>query len=314
MLLRNVPLDVILPNLSQVTQNQVGLQTVTADLPPSWDYLELGLRVTGIVPADSMQEIRILANGNPIIRIEGEDLDVGFNQYFKAAAFASDAGAGTSDLLTIFLRRLGIRSGSAIGNNGAPVASAYAKDLGYESSINAGVLDKNGVGIRNLRIEVDLVNTPNVPCSIQVLGRCLPQDLNRAGSGLVPRIDRQSLTVSNGQQVNLARPMLQFGDPLHQVLFGLLLVPAAGMTLDNFVLRYNGEQWLVRSAANNALVQVNDNLRDPQAGYYWVDLTERGYGDEFLGIGNAGTDLQLQFTPDMDGAIKIYQFGAGFLG
>ena len=312
MLLRNVPLDVVLPNISPITPNQASVQTVNADLPPSWDFQDLRLLSLGITPA-MIQEARLLLNGTPFIRIPGTILDAGVNQYFKAPAFGADAGAGASSMLILPLSRLGMRSGSVLGNDGKAVQSAYAKDLSYETSVNAGILSQAGQGIRSVRLELDLINTPNSTCSIQLLGRCLPQDPNRGGAGLVPRIDRQSITVSAGAQVNLAKNVLQFGDPGHALLFGVLLVPGAG-TLDNFVLRYNGEQWMVnRTAANNAYIQSFENWRSPQAGYYWIDLTEAGFGDEVVSISDPGTDLQLQFTPSNNTNVDVYQYGAGFV-
>lgn len=309
-LLPNVPLDVVLPTMSPISADQADLQTISADLPPYWDYLELRNILQGI-DTSNIQEYRVMLNGAPWIRLPGATLDVGINRYFGAPAYAADSGAGNANQLTHFLRRLGIKTGS--GTNGAfNVPLPFGKDLAYATSINAGVLNSAGNGVRNFRIEVDLVNTPNTPCSMQVQGLVLPQDPNAGGSGLLPRWDRQSLTVSANQVVNLARPYLQFGDAQHEFFFGLLLVPASG-TLNTFRLRHNGVEKMIRTAANNATVQATDRVRFPQAGYYWLDISERGYGDEVLPIGDPGTDFQVQFTPSADGPIQIYQFGAGSL-
>jgi hypothetical protein len=306
MLLRNVPLDVVLPGLSPITPNQAALQTVSADLPPAWDYLQLRFLVQGLT-LTNIQEIRLLLNGNPAVKVSGSALDA-LNQYFGAPAFGSNG----SSLLILPLARLGVRSGSIRGNSG-PVQTAYAKDLALESSVNAGVLSKSGSGITSVRVEFDLTNTDAGPLSVQIIGRCLPQDMERGGAGLVPRIDRQTVTVTANQRVALSRNGLLYGDPLHTVLFGLVLVPAAG-TLSDFTLRYNGTQWLVnRSAANNDYAQRLERSRFPQAGYYVIDPAESGYGDEVLPIGDPGTDLQLEFTPTDSGAVTIYQYGAGFV-
>lgn len=304
-LLKNVPLDVVLPNLSPITPSLAGLQTVSADLPPAWDYLQLDLEVQNVTLA-MMQEIRIMANGTPIYRLSGTELDT-WNQFFKAPAFVAN---GT---LSVFFRRLGIRSGSAFGNDGGIVGSAYAKDLAYETSLNCGAFDKSGNGVRSLRVEIDLVGTAAGAASIQVLGRALPIDQTRGGAGLVPRMEKQAPNVAAGAQYVAAKNNLLFGDPLHAILFGLMLVPASG-TLDLFTLRFNGFQWIQRSDARNRFIQSQDDLRLPQAGYYNIDISERGYGDEVLPILDPGTDLQLQFTPSAAGAVTIIQHTAGFLG
>lgn len=296
-LLQNVPIDVILPNLSPITPAQAGVQTISADLPAAWDFLSIDMRVSNVTLA-MMQEIRVLVNGVPIYRVSGSMLDT-WNQFFKVAAFVAN---GT---LTVFFRRLGLRGGYS--------AADTAKATAYETSLNCGAFDKSGNGIRSLRLEIDLVNTVAGAASIQLLGHVLPIDQTRGGAGLVPRFEKQSPTVAAASQFVAAKNNLLFGDPMHMVLFGYMLAPVAG-TLTDFTLRFNGYQALQRSDAQNRVVQTQDFLRLPQANVYNIDISERGYGDEWLPIGDPGTDLQLQFTPSNTGAVDIYQHTAGFLG
>jgi hypothetical protein len=297
-------MDVVFPTLSPITPNQAALQTINADLPAAWDIWQLDFRMQNITLA-MIQELRILANDTPIVRASGATIDF-VNQYCNAPAY------GAAGILTWFFRRLGIRGGAqSFDKNSMTLISGSAKDLGLETSLNCGSFDGNGFGVRGLRVEIDLINTAVGAASVQITARVT--DPVPGGAGLVRRFEKQTVNVAANSQYVAAKNNLLFGDPLHQLLNMLHLVPAGG-TLDQFVIRHNGMQKFIRTDAYNRIVQAQDNLRTPQAGIYSIDFTERGYGDEFLQIGNPGTDLQLQFTPDANGNVNIFQDSIGVLG
>lgn len=302
--MKNTPMDILFPTLSPITPAQVALQTINADLPAAWDIWQLDFRLLNVTLA-MIQEMRIMANDVPIVRASGATVDF-VNQYFGAGAF------GAAGVLTWFFRRLGIRGGAqAFDKTSGDFLSGSAKDLGLESSLNCGSFDSNGFGIRSLRVEIDLINTAAGAASIQITARAT--DPVPGGAGLVRRFEKQTVNVAASAQYIAAKNNLLFGDPLHQLLNALHLVPAGG-TLDSFVVRHNGVQKFQRSDAYNRFVQAQDGLRTPQAGVYSLDWSERGYGDEFLQIGKPGTDLQLQFTPSLAGNVDIFQDSVGVLG
>ncbi len=301
--MKNTPIDIICPSFSPLQVSTAAKQTTSADFQAAWDYWQINFLLSNLTLA-MIQEVRILVNQVPIVRASGAQIDA-INQYFKAPAFSA------AGVLTWFFRRLGIRGGAeSFDPKSLTFISGSAKDLALESSLNCGSFDSQGVGIGSLRIEIDVINTGvGVPTVQAIASVTNPVP---GGAGFVRRFEKQTVNVSANAQYVASKNNLLFGEPRHMLLNCLHLVPAGG-TLDSFVMRHNGMQTFIRSDAQNRFIQAQDGLRTPQGGYYEIDMSERGYGDEFLQIGQEGTDLQLQFTPSVTGNVDILQDSLGVL-
>ena len=309
----NTPIDVIMPSFPPGAANVAGVQTLSAEMPASWDFWTWRFQ-TSNVALSMIQEFRVFVNGSLIVRISGAMWDL-VNQFDRVQAFAGSAS--TKGVLIWNWRRMASRGGSQalVGSAAAgyQLESGAPKDMDLFSSLNAGSLDNNGLGITSLRVEFDLVNTdpanaPTIACIAQA------SSPTPGGSGYVRRFEYQTPQVSANTNYQANKSALQFGDQKHQLLNRLHLFPASG-TMDTFVVRHNGVQKRVRTNQDNdaAINQGYLHVSQSGSGMYTMAFDENNYADEMLAIGAQATDLQVSFTPSVTGNVNILEDSLGFL-
>ncbi len=304
--LRNLaPRWAVLGPFPSITANQAGKQTVSLAIAPSRDYLDFYLDLGANVTLAMIQEIRLKAKNKTIQVIDGTNLDF-INQFDKVPGAVPAVNP-----LTLFQRRVGIIGGSNIFNSKQFLYSGAGKDLSDETSLNCGSPDANGKSIDQVSIEIDLVNTGNTPI-IQASALWYPS--TPGGAGTVRRLEKKSPTIQTGRNT-LTKQDFLIGDVEHLKLNRLVFVPPAGVTLDNWLIRYMGNDYWVRTELQNEYSQAIAGWRVSQAanGVFILDFSERGYGDEYLDISSVGTDLQVEFDASGPGLLVMFQDSFGLI-
>jgi len=303
----NTPIDVILQPFSPITPSQAGVQTVSAEFPCRYDYrdieLDLGSGGAAITPA-MIQEVRLKANGQVILRSGGTVLDA-INQYYKAPAAAQ--------VLSLMARRLGIRGG-AQAIKGGTLISGSAKDLSLETNLNTGSFNKAGQGISSLICEIDIINSPaGAP---RILPFAQVTDPYPGGAGIVRLLDKTSFVAVSGSNTASKSNALLYGDPNHAMLNALYIV-APTSVLSNYQFFFNNNLILQRTQAQNAYLQQVDALRDPLTFFNTyngvvLEWSPTGFGDEVLNIQDPSTDMRLIFNSTVAEALAFYQDSFGY--
>ncbi len=291
---RYVPEKRFIVNFPPATPNQAAIQTLQVPITAAWNFLEFYL-VTANLTISMVQELRLKIGGEVIQRWFGPDLDAAL-QYDKRPAF------GVDGILTIPLRRMGLRSGlDVIDFDKKVFLSGEGRDLAYESSLNCGSAGGGFRAITDVSIELDLINTGAQP-GIGVYARVTPPI--PGGPGPVYRVDKQSKTVSNGQIVITKAEMGL--DALRAFLNRIQLVYFPGGTADNWQLRYGTNDWWTIGEALLIRAQTEDGLRVPQAGMDFLDFQEEGFGDTMLDLTASNSDLLLQFQGTATAGLLTY--------
>ena len=310
---QNLPIDVIMPNFTPGSPSLATLQTLTSQFPPAWDYWDFRFLLTNISLA-MISEMRVLVNNSIIVRIAGADWNT-VNKIDNIPDYGSSATSGT---ISWFFRRVGMTGAAQAiqaapaGQSGFILTSGSSKDQSLFTTLNCGTKDANGYGIASVNVEFDLYNTgaaaPNIQCHAH------GGSPTNGGAGFVRRMEYKTPNVSAGSSYEASNNAISFGDVKHQLLNRLHFVPTSG-TLDQWVVRHNGVQKLVRSSAeNNYVINSAPNRTSQSANGLWSLMwDENAYGDETLPIGNPGTDLQIAFTPSATGQVRLYEDAFGSL-
>lgn len=216
--------------------------TAIFKLPVGRRYHELALVYAGITLAQ-MNEIRLLVNGKPVHRYTGTMRNI-MNQ------FDGRADAATAGVLFIPLDRFDLKNRAGE----------------EETAFNTGP----GTPVRSLTLEIDMDaaalgtsfdlyanQSDNSPDWTGAFLHCLHYPRSVAGAGESEFSD------------------LPYGGVTSQILNRAFIKPSAG-TLSQVKIERDTYTLFERSAALNEAVQT-DFGRVPQAGYYCLDRTERGY-------------------------------------
>lgn len=242
-----------------------GGQTATCSMPVGNTYHKLYLTYSGVTLAQ-MTEIRLMANGKPIQRwLSGEVLDA-VNQF--------DGRNAANGVLTLDLERYGLRTRAntevtAIGTGkhpqGKPVKGVVITSFNLEVDIDAAAASP----VLELRADQSNWRPPGLMKHVRVFGK----DPSGAGDYEIADLSRLGL--------------------INRVIF-----KSASAAVNSIKLERDGFTVHERTKAQNEVIQ-SDGVRVPQTGYYILDRTEEGNGDD--SISTAGV-RDLRFTLNMAGA------------
>jgi hypothetical protein len=267
------------------------LQPVTLQLNAAWNFEDIYLVCQNVTLA-MIQEARLKIGADVIQRWVGADCDA-THQYDREPAFA------TNNVFKFPLRRMGLRGGANVINfDSKTFLSGDPKILSTESTLNCGSSGGGFAAIKDVTLELDLINTGSGQPVVQVYGRVTPPIAG--GPGAVRRVDKQSKQIGNGSVVITKSEMgLDALRPyLNRIILVNPVVPSDPPTLavfDNFQLRWGTEDyWTIPLGLLNQ-TQTEDNLRTLQAGYTILDFQETGWGDELLDLSNPASDILLRF-------------------
>ncbi len=231
-------------------------QTATCRLPIGLTYNQLVLAYSGVTLAQ-MDEMRLIANGKTIQRwVGGSKLDA-VNQF--------DGRNAASGVLTLDLERYGLRTraGSEL------------------TAIGTGIKSKNGPTITTLSLEIDI-----------------------NAAAVAPVLSAKAVQ-SEPREAGILKHVRTFGyDPAAAGEFEISDLPRLGMinriifasaNINSVRLQRDGYTAFERDTAENEAIQA-DGVRVPQTGYWVVDWSEAGNGQDALAV--AGVK-DLRFTLDM---------------
>lgn len=231
-------------------------------LPVGMRYHELALTFANMTLAD-MKEIRLVANGKPIHRYSGVMRNV-------MNMFDGRGDAATSNILKIALDRYGLKN----------------REAEEETAFNTGV----NMPIRTLELHVDLATGLTDPSLILDANQS-ENSQNYTGKVIhcLP-VPRATLGAGWAQFSDVITPGLT-----QQALNRVFISPDAGDITEGKIER-DGRIIFERTKALNDSIQ-SDGVRVPQAGYYVIDRTERGYGgDPMPVLGVQDFRFRLNFT------------------
>lgn len=234
-------------------------QTATLRLPIGFSYHKALIAYSGVTLAQ-MEEIRVVANGKTIQRhLTGAVLDA-MNQF--------DGMAAASGVLTIDFERFGLRTraGSEL------------------TVIGTGVKD-DPMPISTLSIEIDIAAAAAAP----VLS-CKAIQSGPKPSGVIKQVrvfGHDPSAIGEYEIADLPRLGL-----INRVIF------KSASTINSLKLERDGHVVFERDKAENEVVQA-DGVRVVQAGYYAIDFSEEGNGQDALDVSNVH---DLRFTLDMAAA------------
>ena len=233
-----------LPSLNGVAAGQ----TATLKLPMGFRYHLLNITYSGVTVAQ-MNEIRVLANGKVIQRFSGTERDV-LNQF--------DGRPAAAGILVLPFDRYGMKN----------------RDAEEETALNTGVADARGIAINSLHIEIDIDAAAAAPV-IKV--KAEQSAAVAGGPGLIPFIYKMNRSVDVGE---FSISDIPYGRLETQAMEKMMLT-----TTDITSIRLERDTYPVieRTIAENDLIHT-EGVRVPQAGYEFVDFTERGYGVNLLGL------------------------------
>ena len=201
-------------------------------------------------------EVRLYANGQVFQRFTATLRDV-LNQF-------DGLPAATNGVLQIPFDRMGLKT----------IEGAE------ETAINTGVADSQGRKIESMCMEVDIGGATINASDLTLYAE--ESDSIPGGPGTIPFIRLESRTAAGAdtdfQISDLVNPGVNAPDKvaLNRVTF----VPSTG-SLSTLKIDRNGYGIFDRTDGLNRAVQ-QAGVRTPQAGYYTVDTTERGYGGQVI--------------------------------
>jgi len=231
-------------------------QTATLRLPIGYSYHQVLIAYAGVTLAQ-MDEVRVIANGKTIQRLIGGDVLDSLNQF--------DGRNAAGGVLTVDFERFGLRTraGSEL-----TVCGTGAKD--------------DELPISTLSIEIDI----NVAAAAPVLSAKAIQSGPRK-SGVLKHIRVFGHDPSAAGEYEISDlPRLGL---VNRVFF------KSASTINSIKLQRDGFDVFDRDKAENEAVQA-DGVRVVQAGYYVVDFSEEGNGQDALEIASVH---DLRFTLDM---------------
>lgn len=238
--------------------------TATLRLPVGLTFHQLWIDFGGTFTIAQMNEIRVVANGQPIIAYDtGTDLDR-INQFQ-----GRQAAVGASNLIVIDFARFGLqtqaeREFTALGT-GAP---------------------QDPSPITTLQVEIDIDAAAVTPTLAARAVQSVPQFL-----GLIKKVRRFTYSPSGALDFEISD--LPKGDVINMLAF-----QASANAISR--LRVERDTFTVfdRTAAQNERIQ-GDGVRVPQSLQYVYDPTEEGIGTE--GLLTAGVN-DLRFIATVPGA------------
>lgn len=256
-------------------------QTATLTLPIGLTYHALLIAYSGVTLAQ-MTEIRIKANGRQIFSQSAVDMDT-TNQYNGLAA--------ANGILRLDFDRVKLltRAGqelTAIGT-GAPVNNDPNSPM------------YNPTPLSTFQLEIEIAGAAAAPALSAKAVQSAPRPL-----GAIIKRRRFNYSATGAGDFEISD--LPKGD-----LIDKILIKQSADNITKVVMERDNFLSFERTPAENSLVQV-DGVRDPQALWYVIDPTERGYGAE--SIVSAVNDFRLKLTASGATDYTIYIDYLGSLG
>jgi hypothetical protein len=222
------------------------------------------------------EEIRIFLNGQVIQRFTATERDT-MNKFYGMAAAAG--------VLVIPFDRTGL----------------LTKAGGETTSINTGVVDKNGIGVKSFFIEVDIkadatIAAADIRVHTKESDAILVDTMgNPYGAGIIPFILREQRTASGADTDFQISDLVNAGvnAPNKIALSAVHFTPSDG-TIGNIKVERNTYKIFDRTDGLNRVMQLA-GVRVPQAGVYSVDTTENGHGGELIQL-HGMTDFRYVFS------------------
>lgn len=254
-------------------------QTATVLLPIGRRYHNLLLSYAGVTLAQ-MTEIRVLVNGQILHRYSATERDT-LNQF--------DGRAAAGGILVIPFNRYNLltRAGEEL------------------TALNTGVGLAGNAVIATLSVEIDISGAAAAPALSLIADQ---SDNNTAQENAILWVKKEERTLADGLEISdLAggvigsNPKAQF---LNKVYFNQANITGVTVIRDNFTI-------FERLDAANDLEQT-DGVRVPQANWYVVDATERGYGGNIIQM-IGSQDFRFRFTAGGAGAMPVISEFLGVL-
>lgn len=258
-------------------------QTATAQLPVGRRYHGIDLVYGGTTFGPSyMDRIKVIANGEIIHDYSGSQLDT-LNQY--------DGRAAAAGILRIPFDRYNL----------------LQREQEEITALNTGVVDRNGVKISTLSVEIDIAAGAVAP----TLSAFAEQSLARPMSNqthMINRIKKYTRTAGGAGTLNISDiPGGVSGSNPFAVALNRLFFFSGNVT--GLVIKRDNFEVFNRSATRNNAI-LTDGVRVPQANVFAFDTTENGYGGDIMQL--AGFQ-DVQYNLDMSGA-ATFDIIAEFFG
>ncbi len=264
-------------------QNVAASSTGTIRLPIGWIYHGVFLNLTNITAA-SINELRVIANGQTIMRGSGVEFDT-LNQQLGLAAVSA------ASVLYIPFERLGLQNRTLAEMTSLLTAHPYG--------------DARQTRITSLIIEIDLDAT--VAPSLTAYAK---RDPVQAGRPLwIKRLSKFTQDFSSGEnQID----RLTTGGEQYKAVNRIMIDEAAAMLTEMRIERDNFKAWDRTAALNNAVLANGKFNRAAMAGYFIFDTTEDGFGGNLLDIEGI-SDLRLitQFASAQVGTNILVEYLGG---
>ncbi len=222
-------------------------------LPIGLRYHDLYLKYSGVTLAQ-LTNIELKANGKTFQRFSATERDT-MNQFDRMSA----AGGRLRMPLDRWVRERGNVESTAV---------------------NTGVRDETGNIITSFQVEIDIDAAASAPV--------LDLEATRSpavagGPGVMLHIRKQNRTIAGAGELEVSDYI--YGTLETQLINRIFFRPSAG-TLDRVEIERDLRTIWDREAALNTQVQTDHRYRAPQAGYFVVDPSERGYGGNTIDVRN----------------------------
>ncbi|ACR11120.1 major capsid protein P2 [Teredinibacter turnerae] len=258
-------IDVRMPSAASV---QAG-STALFKLPIGRRYHDLTLEYSGVTLAQ-MTEIRILVNGKPFQR---------FSATWRDAKNQFDRLAAANGLLKIPFDRLGLKR----------------RDQIEQTAVNTDSYDQNGRGIRSFSVEIDIA--PEAAAPVMEMSARQSEKVG-GGPGTMLHIQKYPRSIQGAGELQISD--IPYGGVTTQALNSICFVPSTG-TISKMKIERDTYAVFERKTSHNAREQQN-GVRDPQAGYYFIDRTEKGYGGDPMQLVGA---QDFRYFLECSGAMSI---------
>lgn len=225
--------------------------TAIFKLPVGRRFHELQLAYSGVTLAQ-MTEIRVLVNGKPIHRYPATVRDV-MNQF--------DGREAANGILVIPFDRYGLKNRAGE----------------EETALNTDSVGADGRKIGSLTVEI--VIHPDATAPVLSMNATQSERLE-GGPGSVMHVMHFPRTAGGAGELQVSD--LPFGMLTSQALNRVFIKPSAG-TIDKVILERDTYTIWEREAALNSMMQQH-GIRVPQAGWFVIDKSEKGYGGDPVGL------------------------------
>ncbi len=255
--------------------------TALIKLPIGNRFHHLFLKYAGVTLAQ-MTEIRVIANGKVFQKFSATERDT-MNQFHGLAA--------ANGYLQIPFDRLGLR----------------IRQDEEMTAINTNVPDANQRAIRSFTIEIDI----HADASAPALSMTAEQSPAVAGGpGLIMNIRKESRSIAGAGELEVGDYL--YNTPVSQVLEKLFIKPSGSAVISKIGVERNLRNIWERETALNTIIQT-DGVRTPQAGWYVIDGSERGYAT--AGISTLGAqDFRVKYEVSEAATINTIAEYIGVLG